>query len=319
MSTVYILIDHNDGHVDSAAAELFTLAQGLGAATAVVVGEPGTAAALQPELQALGAARIIAAEAEGASRRLILPAVDALSSLAAGEAGPILISATAAGNEIAGRVAARVASGVLVDVTGINPDRSATMSIFGDTIAVDTAVGGESPVYTVRRGAIEVSAAAPGAGELLAIELPAPDQKNVEITSFSPAERGNRPDLAEAKTVIAGGRGVGSAEGFAELVEGLADSMGAAVGATRDAVDLGYCPSALQIGQTGVTISPDLYISLGISGAIQHTSGMQTSRTIIAVTNDEDAPIMSIADLGVVADVHDLAPELAREIRERKA
>lgn len=319
MSTVYILIDHNDGHVDSAAAELFTLAQGLGAATAVVVGEPGTAAALQPELQALGAARIIAAEAEGASRRLILPAVDALSSLAAGEAGPILISATAAGNEIAGRVAARVASGVLVDVTGINPDRSATMSIFGDTIAVDTAVGGESPVYTVRRGAIEVSAAAPGAGELLAIELPAPDQKNVEITSFSPAERGNRPDLAEAKTVIAGGRGVGSAEGFAELVEGLADSMGAAVGATRDAVDLGYCPSALQIGQTGVTISPDLYIGLGISGAIQHTSGMQTSRTIIAVTNDEDAPIMSIADLGVVADVHDLAPELAREIRERKA
>lgn len=319
MSTVYILIDHNDGHVDSAAAELFTLAQGLGAATAVVVGEPGTAAALQPELQALGAARIIAAEADGASRRLILPAVDALSSLAAGEAGPILISATAAGNEIAGRVAARVASGVLVDVTGINPDRSATMSIFGDTIAVDTAVGGESPVYTVRRGAIEVSAATPGAGELLAIELPAPDQKNVEITSFSPAERGNRPDLAEAKTVIAGGRGVGSAEGFAELVEGLADSMGAAVGATRDAVDLGYCPSALQIGQTGVTISPDLYIGLGISGAIQHTSGMQTSRTIIAVTNDEDAPIMSIADLGVVADVHDLAPELAREIRERKA
>lgn len=319
MSTVYILIDHNDGHVDSAAAELFTLAQDLGEATAVVVGEPGTAAALQPELQALGAARIIAAEAEGASRRLILPAVDALSSLAAGEAGPILISATAAGNEIAGRVAARVASGVLVDVTGINPDRSATMSIFGDTIAVDTAVGGESPVYTVRRGAIEVSAATPGAGELLAIELPAPDQKNVEITSFSPAERGNRPDLAEAKTVIAGGRGVGSAEGFAELVEGLADSMGAAVGATRDAVDLGYCPSALQIGQTGVTISPDLYIGLGISGAIQHTSGMQTSRTIIAVTNDEDAPIMSIADLGVVADVHDLAPELAREIRERKA
>lgn len=319
MSTVYILIDHNDGHVDSAAAELFTLAQGLGEANAVVVGEPGTAAALQPELQALGAARIIAAEAEGASRRLILPAVDALSSLAAGEAGPILISATAAGNEIAGRVAARVASGVLVDVTGINPDRSATMSIFGDTIAVDTAVGGESPVYTVRRGAIEVSAATPGAGELLAIELPAPDQKNVEITSFSPAERGNRPDLAEAKTVIAGGRGVGSAEGFAELVEGLADSMGAAVGATRDAVDLGYCPSALQIGQTGVTISPDLYIGLGISGAIQHTSGMQTSRTIIAVTNDEDAPIMSIADLGVVADVHDLAPELAREIRERKA
>lgn len=319
MSTVYILIDHNDGQVDSAAAELFTLAQGLGEPTAVVVGEPGTATALAPQLEELGAARIIAAEAEGASRRLILPAVDALSSLAAGEAGPILISATAAGNEIAGRVAARVASGVLVDVTGINPDRSATMSIFGDTIAVDTAVGGESPVYTVRRGAIEVQPATPATAEMLAIELPEADQKNVEITSFSPAERGNRPDLAEAKTVIAGGRGVGSAEGFAELVEGLADSLGAAVGATRDAVDLGYCPSALQIGQTGVTVSPDLYIGLGISGAIQHTSGMQTSRTIIAVTNDEDAPIMSIADLGVVADVHDLAPELAREVRERKA
>ncbi|EEW50613.1 electron transfer flavoprotein FAD-binding domain protein, partial [Corynebacterium efficiens YS-314] len=124
--------------------------------------------------------------------------------------------------------------------------------------------------------------------------------------------------LPQAKVVIAGGRGVGSAENFKTVLEPLADVLGAAVGATRDAVDLGYYPGEYQIGQTGVTVSPDVYIGFGISGAIQHTSGMQTAKKVIVVNNDEDAPIFDIADLGVVGDLFDVAPALLEEINKRK-
>ena len=137
------------------------------------------------------------------------------------------------------------------------------------------------------------------------------------VTGFTPAERGNRPDLAQAKVVVAGGRGVGSAEGFTDIVEPLADALGGAVGVTRDVVDSGYYPGQFQIGQTGVTVSPDLYIGLGVSGAIQHKSGMQTAKKIIVINNDEDAPLFEIADLGVVGDLFDIAPKLIEEIKKR--
>lgn len=309
MSTVYVLVEPNS----PVTAELITAARVLGEVTAVTTDQ-----AAAPELAELGATTVVVATAPDADTRLILPQVDALSMLAAGNPGPIVIAAGPTGNEIAGRLAARLASGVLCDVVGINADRTAAQSVFGDSVQVSAAVGGASPIHTLRPGAVE-PAPIPAAGTVSLLQLPAATAKDAVVTSFTPAERGDRPELAQAKIVIAGGRGVGSAEGFTDLVEKLADALGGAVGATRDAVDLEYYDGAYQIGQTGVTVSPDLYIGLGISGAIQHTSGMQTARKIVVINNDEDAPIFQIADLGIVGDVNEIVPALVAEIAARRS
>lgn len=309
MSTVYVLVEPNS----PVTAELITAARVLGEVTAVTTDQ-----AAAPELAELGATTVVVATAPDADTRLILPQVDALSMLAAGNPGPIVIAAGPTGNEIAGRLAARLASGVLCDVVGINADRTAAQSVFGDSVQVSAAVGGASPIYTLRPGAVE-PAPIPAAGTVSLLQLPAATAKDAVVTSFTPAERGDRPELAQAKIVIAGGRGVGSAEGFTDLVEKLADALGGAVGATRDAVDLEYYDGAYQIGQTGITVSPDLYIGLGISGAIQHTSGMQTARKIVVINNDEDAPIFQIADLGIVGDVNEIVPALVAEIAARRS
>lgn len=317
MSTAYVLVEQNNGRLDPVTVELITAARVLGEVTAIVVGEPGTGQTVAAELGAVGASVVIAAEAPGVSKRLVLPQVDALHIMAAHNPGPIVVAAHLTGNEIAGRLAARLASGVLCDVIGINADRTANQSIFGDTIQVSTAVGGASPIYTLRAGAV-TGEPIPAAGTLQTLELPAATAKDVTVVSSAPAVRGNRPELPQAKVVIAGGRGIGSAENFQTVLEPLADSLGGAVGATRDAVDLGYYPGEYQIGQTGVTVSPDVYIGMGISGAIQHTSGMQTAKKVIIVNNDEDAPIFEIADLGVVGDLFEIAPALLEEINKRK-
>ncbi|MCQ9343588.1 electron transfer flavoprotein subunit alpha/FixB family protein [Corynebacterium kozikiae] len=317
MTNAYVLVEHREGALLPATAELLTAARVLGAVTAVVVGAPGVAEPLREELASLGAAVIYGAEAADYAERVVLPEVDALHALAAQTPAPIVVAAGAHGNEIAGRLAARLASGVLTDVVEILADRSAKHSIFGDAYEVTAAVGGTSPIYTLRPGAVAAQPA-PAAGAYVNFALPAASAKDVKVTKFAPAVQGSRPDLTQAKVVIAGGRGVESPENFSTLVEPLADALGGAVGATRDAVDLGYYAPQYQIGQTGVTVSPDLYIGLGISGAIQHTSGMQTAKKIVVVNNDEDAPFFQIADLGVVGDIHEITPLLIEEINKRK-
>jgi electron transfer flavoprotein alpha subunit len=218
--------------------------------------------------------------------------------------------------EVAGRLAARIGSGVLSDVVEINSDGTAIHSIFGGAFTVAAKVNAEVPVITVRPGAIEPAPVA-AAGELVTVAVPAPAANATRIISRQPAVAGDRPELAEAAIVVAGGRGVGSAEKFS-VIEELADSMGGAVGASRAAVDSGYYPGQFQVGQTGKTVSPQLYIALGISGAIQHRAGMQTSKTIVAVNKDEEAPIFDISDLGVVGDLFSVAPQLAEAVKARK-
>lgn len=188
--------------------------------------------------------------------------------------------------------------------------------MFGGAYIAEAKANTAHPVITLRPGSVEAEPA-PGAGAEEAVEVPAATGRSATVVSREPITGGDRPELTEASVVVSGGRGVGSAEDFA-VVESLADSLGAAVGASRAAVDSGYYPHQFQVGQTGKTVSPQLYIALGISGAIQHRAGMQTSKTIIAVNKDAEAPIFEIADFGVVGDLFKVAPQLQEEIAKRK-
>jgi electron transfer flavoprotein alpha subunit len=317
MAEVLVLVEHADGAVKKITAELITAARKLGEPAAVVVGKPGTAAPLTDALKEAGAAKIYVAESDDAENYLITPYVDVLAALteSAAPAG-VLLAASADGKEIGGRLAARTGAGLLVDVVEVKDGGKAVHSIFGGAFTVEAEATGDTPVITVRPGAIEAEPAA-GAGEVVNVEVPAQAENATKITKREPAVAGDRPELTEATVVVSGGRGVGSAENFS-VVEELADSLGAAVGASRAAVDSGYYPGQFQVGQTGKTVSPQLYIALGISGAIQHRAGMQTSKTIIAVNKDEEAPIFEIADLGIVGDLFKVAPQLTEAVKARK-
>ena len=317
MAEVLVLVEHSEGAVKKVTAELLTAATALGEPAAVVIGAPGTAAPLVESLKAAGAAKIYVAESADAANVLITPYVDVLANLVE-SAGPaaVILAATAEGKEIGGRLAARIGSGILSDVIAVKEGGIGVHSVFGGAYTVEAKVDGEVPVITVRPGAVEPAAAA-GAGEQVTVEVPAPAENAVRILSRQPAQKSARPELTEAKIVVAGGRGVGSAEKFS-VVEDLADVLDGAVGASRAAVDSGYYEGQFQVGQTGKTVSPRLYIALGISGAIQHRAGMQTSKTIVAVNKDEEAPIFEISDLGVVGDLFSVTPQLTEAIKARK-
>ena len=317
MAEVLILVEHSDGALKKVTSELITAARALGEPAAVVIGKPGTAAPLIDGLKEAGAEKIYIAESDDADNFLVTPFVDVLAGLVEANApAAVLLAANIDGKEIAGRLAARTGSGLLVNVVGLKEGNTAVHSIFGGAFTVEAHANGAAPVITVRAGAVEPEPRA-GAGEQVTVAVPAPAENATKITSRQPAVAGDRPELAEAAVVVSGGRGVGSAENFV-VVEALADSLGAAVGASRAAVDSGYYPGQFQVGQTGKTVSPQLYIALGISGAIQHRAGMQTSKTIVAVNKDEEAPIFEIADYGVIGDLFKVAPQLTDAVKARK-
>ncbi|GAA4861018.1 electron transfer flavoprotein subunit alpha/FixB family protein [Saccharopolyspora rosea] len=318
MAEVLVLVDHVDGEVKKVTYELLTAARRIGEPSAVVVGEPGTAGKLAEGLAAYGAAKVYAAESEQAGRFLVTPQVDVLAQLVdSASPAAVLVPASIDGKEIAGRLAVRLGSGLLSEVVDLDAEGVGSHSLFGGTFDAKAKVTRGTPVITVLPGAVEAEQAA-GAAATEQVEVAGVDEaKAAKITGRQPAEAGDRPELTEASVVVSGGRGVGSAESF-EVVEKLADSLGAAVGASRAAVDSGYYPHQFQVGQTGKTVSPQLYIALGISGAIQHRAGMQTSKTIVAVNKDPEAPIFEIADYGVVGDLFQVAPQLTEEITKRK-
>jgi electron transfer flavoprotein alpha subunit len=317
MAEVLVLVEHAEGELKKVTSELITAARKLGEPSAVVVGKPGTAEPLTEGLKAAGAAKIYVAEADDAENYLITPYVDVLAALVESvEPAGVLLSANADGKEIGGRLAARIGSGVLTDVVSVEEGGKAIHSIFGGAYTVEAESTGEVPVITLRAGSVDAEPS-DGAGEVVTVEVPAQAENATKITKREPAVAGDRPELTEATVVVSGGRGVGSAENFG-VVEELADALGGAVGASRAAVDSGYYPGQFQVGQTGKTVSPQLYIALGISGAIQHRAGMQTSKTIIAVNKDEEAPIFEIADLGIVGDLFKVTPQLTEKVKARK-
>jgi electron transfer flavoprotein alpha subunit len=316
MAEILVLADHTNGEVKKVTYELLTLARGFGEPAAVWIGDGAQAG--QEKLGEYGAAKVYVAADASLSDYVVAPKVEVLAHLMA-EKSPaaVLVAATAEGKEVAGRLAVKTGSGVLTDVIGLGDGMVAEQSIFGGAIVVQSRVRTGIPVIAVRPNSTTPQAA-PGAAAVEDVAVTLSDSaKTAKITDRVVAERGERPDLTEAAIVVSGGRGVGGAENF-ELIEKLADSLGAAVGASRAATDAGWYPHQFQVGQTGKTVSPQLYMAIGISGAIQHRAGMQTSKTIVAVNKDPEAPIFELADFGVVGDLFKVVPQLVEEIDKRK-
>jgi electron transfer flavoprotein alpha subunit len=317
MADVLVLVDHVDGVVGKPTLELLTLATRIGSPIAVVIGD---GAAVAEKLGEYGATAVLTADDDALNSAVAAPVVSLLESLVASRSpAAVLIASTTEGKEIAGRLAVRLDAGVLTDAVDITLDGDTVVveqSVFGGATVVHAQATRGVPIVTVRPNSV-TPVAAPAAAEVSAVAVPTADGRHAVIESRSAMASGGRPGLSEASVVVAGGRGVGAAEKFA-LIEELADALSAAVGASRAATDAGWYPHAAQVGQTGVTVAPQLYIACGISGAIQHRAGMQTSKTIVAINKDAEAPIFELADFGVVGDLHVVIPQLIAEIAKRK-
>jgi electron transfer flavoprotein alpha subunit len=320
MAEILVLVDHADGDVKKVTLELLTLARRLGEPSAVLVGSGFDAA--KDRLAEYGAAKVYVAESDDVSSYLVGPSVDVLAKVMsdAGSVGAVLLPSGAEGKEIAGRLAIRTGSGLITDatdVTAAGDDLLAEQPVFGGSTVVRSRVTTGTPIITLRPNSTAPEAAA-GAAERVDVSVDLSEAtKGARITDRVVEEKGERPDLSGAAIVVSGGRGVGSGEQFS-VIEALADALGAAVGASRAATDAGWYPHQHQVGQTGKTVSPQLYIAAGISGAIQHRAGMQTSKTIVAVNKDPEAPIFELVDFGVVGDLHQVLPALTEEITKRK-
>jgi electron transfer flavoprotein alpha subunit len=319
MGEILVLVEHDAGTVKKVTLELLTAARPLGTPAAVFVG-PGFDTAA-PRLAEYGAAKVYVAETPELTDYVVAPTAELLASLV-GTAAPdaVLVASTAEGKEVAARLALKIDSGVLTDAVSLGEGFVAEQSIFGGSSIVHSRVTKGVPIITMRPNATSpVAADGPAAAERIDVSVALSDAaRQARVVDRVVVEKGSRPELTEAAIVVSGGRGVGSAESFS-IIEELADSLGAAVGASRAATDAGWYPHQHQVGQTGKTISPQLYIACGISGAIQHRAGMQTSKTIVAVNKDPEAPIFELVDFGVVGDLHQVVPQLTAEVRRRKA
>jgi len=316
MSEVLVLIDHADGEVKKPTYELLTIARRLGEPSAVFIGSGDQGSAVAEKVKKYGPAKVYVVDDAEIKGYLVAPKAEALQQLVE-KASPaaVLIPSSIEGKEIAGRLAIKIESGLITDAVDIADDGTTTQSVFAGNYTVTAKVTKGTPVITVKPNSATPEEAE-GAAAVEEFSATVSDSaKKAQIVASQPRKASGRPDLTEAAIVVAGGRGTG---GKFEPVEQLADSLGAAVGASRAAVDSGWIPHSFQIGQTGKTVSPQLYIAGGISGAIQHRAGMQTSKTIVAVNKDDEAPIFELVDFGVVGDLHTVFPAAAEKITERK-
>jgi electron transfer flavoprotein alpha subunit len=316
MAEVLVLVEHVDGAPKKVTFELLTLARSLGEPAAVFIGNGYDNA--KDKLAEYGATKIYVAGDGELDGYLVAPKAEVLAQIVS-SASPaaVLIPSTPEGKEIAGRLAVKTDSGVITDAVGVDDGFVAKQSIFGGAINVAAKVSKGTPTITVRPNSTAPEAAPAQPTEEQVSATISDAAKSAKILDRVTEKKGGRPELTEAAIVVSGGRGLGEGSNFA-LIEKLADTLGAAVGASRAATDAGWYPHTNQVGQTGKTVSPQLYMAIGISGAIQHRAGMQTSKTIVAINKDPEAPIFELVDFGIVGDLFNVVPQLTEEIDKRK-
>ena len=317
MAEVLVLAEHAVGDVKKVTGELITLARRFGEPSVVWTGPDAEEG--RERCAEFGAARIYVAGDAAFDDYVVAPVAALLAQLVT-EKSPalVLLAGTAQGKEIAARLAVKTDSGLLTDAVDLTPGDDGPVAKqlnFGGAVIVRSRVTRGTPIVAMRPNSVAPEPA-PGAAELSPVSL-AGEFTGAKVTGRVVAERDERPDLTEATVVVSGGRGTGGAEGFG-VIEQLADALGAAVGASRAVTDAGWYPHQFQVGQTGKTVSPQLYMAVGISGAIQHRAGMQTAKTIIAVNKDPEAPIFELADFGVIGNLFKVVPQLLEEIDKRK-
>ncbi|GAB3998286.1 electron transfer flavoprotein subunit alpha/FixB family protein [Nocardioides marmoraquaticus] len=319
MSEVLVLVDHVDGKVRKPTYELLTIAARLGEPSAVFIGSGDAAAGVAEAVGKYGAQKVYAVDDAEIKGYLVAPKAEALQQLVERTSpAAVLVPSHSDGKEVAARLAVKIGAGLITDAVDVQPGDGGpvtTQSVFAGNFTVQSTITNGTPVITVKPNSAAPEEAQ-GAAEVEQVAVTISDSaKKAKIYASEQRKASGRPELTEAAIVVSGGRGTGG--DFSE-VEGFADSLGAAVGASRAAVDSGWKPHAFQVGQTGKTVSPQLYVANGISGAIQHRAGMQTSKTIVAVNKDEEAPIFELVDFGVVGDLHSVLPAATEEITKRK-
>lgn len=309
--TTLIVAEHDNQSLNAATRSVVSAAKALGAPIHILVAGSSCQAVAQEASQVAGVERVLLADGPAHEKALAESLAQQVKELASGYEA-ILFASTTTGKNVAPRLAALLDVSPLSDITKVISANTFERPIYAGNVIATVQTQDAQLVATVRPTSFEAAAAAGGSASVEAI-TPVEPSPNARFVSQA-LSKSDRPELASARVVVSGGRALGSAEQYQAVLTPLADKLNAALGASRAAVDAGYAPNDYQVGQTGKVVAPELYVAIGMSGAIQHLAGMKDSKVIVAINKDPDAPIFQVADYGLVADLFEAVPEMARKL-----